>query len=112
MRLGESSSAGKIGTLPGAGTPWSDVLPYVSEWTWYIGEVEPGTSTVRFTGAVADPECKIGIWEWLEEDVSAGATGINVACAEPEMPQYRATRDLPAKAHVRELAKSDWPPDC
>jgi hypothetical protein len=89
VTLRESSSVGRIGTLPGAGTPWSDVLPHVSEWHWYICSVEPGASTVRFSGAVADPECKFGLWAWLDEDVSQVASGVAIECSEAEMPQYR-----------------------
>lgn len=91
VTLRESSSAGHIGYyMPTPNSPWKDVMPYESEWTWYIAEVGPGASTIRFTGGSAQAQSRIGLWAWADWDVTAKAVSVSTACPEPEMPQYRA----------------------
>jgi hypothetical protein len=71
---------------------WKALLPYDSEWCWYICQVPEGSHRVRFEGASAHPETKIGVWLWSEADVSKMAAPIGLVCGEPAMPQWRAER--------------------
>ncbi len=88
--LEESSSAGRVGNWVGSEKRWSGALPYFCHWSWHICDLQPGTSQVKFTAAAAGPDCEIGLWAWLEEDVRAGAAPAGIECPEPQMPEYRA----------------------
>jgi hypothetical protein len=89
-QLRHTSSAGHIGYyMPTLTSPWKDVMPYESEWSWYIGQLAPGENRVRFEGAAADTTCRFGVWAWAEWDIRARAFSVAAACPEAEMPQYR-----------------------
>ena len=51
-------------------------------------DVPSGTSRVRFTGAAGDPKCRIGLWAWLETDLSGSHLPVELQASEPAMPQY------------------------
>ena len=88
--LEKTSSAGHIGYyLPAEYTAWEKVRSYESEWTWYICEVGSGTSQLRFTGAAAHPQTRLGLWAWMELDLTANRNPVlDMNCSEPAMPQY------------------------
>ncbi len=87
--IAESSSGGHIGYHgPNSGV-WQGIQPYESQWTWYLCEVGNGASKVRFRGAAGHPQCRIGVWLWLESQLSPMATPSAILCPEPVMPQYR-----------------------
>lgn len=68
---------------------WAGILPYQSEWTWYICPVEAGNSRVHLKGSVAQPDARIGLWIWSERDRAPGLQSLTVPCSKPEMPQVR-----------------------
>jgi hypothetical protein len=89
-KLEERSSAGHIGSAGASPeSPWKAVIPYESEWTWYLCEVDPGTSKLRFTGSCGDPHVKIAVWVWNTWNLKDIAVKAGIACPEPQMPQYR-----------------------
>ena len=51
---------------------WAGIIPYECEWTWYLCDVKPGPSRVRFQGAAARPDVKLGLWLWSDRDCAAG----------------------------------------
>jgi hypothetical protein len=67
---------------------WKAALPYDMEWCWYIARVPVGAHRLRFEVAVAHPRAKIGLWLRSEAGL-APPISIDVACAEPAMPQHR-----------------------
>ncbi len=69
------------------------MIPYESEWTWYLCEVKPGPSRVVLHGAVARSEVKLGAWIWSDRDCRAGQQPLPVPCGEPEMPQHEDLLD-------------------
>jgi hypothetical protein len=87
--LRQSSSESRIGFWVGAGSKWREALPHQSNWHWYIAEAGPGASAVKFTGACAAPECRVGLWAWSERDIAAGAKDVAIECPEPQLPPYR-----------------------
>lgn len=68
--------------------------PHLSEWSWYICKAPAGTSRVRFTGAAGDALCRIGLWAWMETDLTGRHVHVSVPSSEAEMPQYEAEREL------------------
>jgi hypothetical protein len=89
VKLATSSSAGRTGRHAGRpNSPWKDVLPYESEWTWHICDVATGESSVKFTGTAADPQCRIGAWVWADWHVAANSVPVSVQCPEPQMPPH------------------------
>ena len=89
-----SSSQGHIGYYSAApDSYWKGVLPYESEWTWYICEVAPGKSVVHFSGAAADPNTRIGLWLWADFDAAARQTALPFAASSPEMPEWEPHRE-------------------
>jgi len=93
IRLTESSSDSHVGSNgAGPATPWRDLVPYLSQWTWYVGELGPGTATVSFNGALPYERCRIGLWVWAEGDLANRRVPAGVTCPEPEIPQYQEHR--------------------
>ena len=91
VALEQSSSENRIGYYLGTGdTAWQGIRPHECNWNWYVCNVEPGTSRVRFTGAAGHPECSIGMWFWVDHHLGSAAKPLAVACTEPAMPPYRA----------------------
>jgi hypothetical protein len=84
--LEDSHSAGHLWYQETLHSP--GIRPYLSQWTWYICNLPSGTSRVHFTGAAGDPNCRIGLWEWLERDLRGSHLPTEVAASEPAMPQY------------------------
>ena len=90
ITLHESSSAGHIGyRLSDNDKYWKDIRPHECEWTWYICEVDSGSSRIRFAGAAGHVHPRIGLWVWCEQDLAASKVAVPVNCPEPAMPQYR-----------------------
>jgi hypothetical protein len=92
--LEERSSGGQMGYAGGTHgfnpkSYWAGIIPYECEWTWYLCDVKPGPSRVRFQGAAARPDVKIGLWLWSDRDCAAGQQPLPIACTRPEMPQYQ-----------------------
>lgn len=90
--LEERSSAGQLGYAGGTHgfnpkSYWAGMIPYECEWTWQLCDVKPGESRVRFQGAAARPDVKLGLWLWSDRDCSAQQP-LPMACTVPEMPQY------------------------
>jgi hypothetical protein len=91
VALLESSSAGHIGYLEiTPESPWRDLLPYLSHWTWYICELERGSATVKFSGVFPYESCQVGLWVWADWDLTRDAVPVAIECPEPTMPQYQA----------------------
>jgi len=89
-KLQESSSAGHIGyNMVKPESPWKDLLPYMSHWTWYICELEAGTTRVKFNGVFPYADCRIGLWSWADWDLHQRSVPVSVECPEPSMPQYQ-----------------------
>jgi len=88
--LRESSSSGHIGyNIVNTECPWSDLLPYVSCWTWYICELESGSTRVRFSGVLPYESCKTGLWAWADWDLTQQSEPVALACPDPTMPQHQ-----------------------
>ena len=94
----KSSSADKIGAACGVHyfdpkSYWAGAIPYATEWTWYICEVKPGESQVRFTGCAGREDARIGLWVWSDRDCADGQMQLSQTCTRPEMPQYQEWLD-------------------
>ena len=88
VALQESSSEGHIGyDMVGPETPWRDLMPFASQWTWYTCELESGVSKVIFTGQCPYESCKTGLWVWADWDLRQQSVQASVECPEPAMPQ-------------------------
>jgi hypothetical protein len=86
--LQQSSSAGHTPESPyNPDSPWRNVIPYVSQWTWYICELEGGAGKVKFKGTYPSDRCRVGIWAWADWDLSPHSVRIEGDCPEPSMPQ-------------------------
>jgi hypothetical protein len=89
--LQESSSAGHIGyNAVTPENPWRDLLPYISHWTWYICELESGSTRVKFSGVFPYESCKMGLWTWADWDLTQQSAPVSIECPEPAMPQHQA----------------------
>jgi hypothetical protein len=89
VALQESSSAGHIGSnAVDPESPWRDLLPYLSHWTWYICELDRGSATVKFSGVFPYQSCKVGLWVWADWDLTQLSVPISIDCPEPTMPQH------------------------
>lgn len=94
VRLEERSSAGHLGSAEGThrfdpASRWAGVIPYASEWTWYICPVPAGASRIRFIGRAARPRIRIGAWLWAERDGASRELTLDIPCGAAEMPQVR-----------------------
>ena len=89
--LQERSSAGHIDSNEvSAASPWRDILPYLGQWTWYICELESGTTKVMFSGLCPYENCRMGLWVWADFDLAQQSVPVSIACPEPAMPQNQA----------------------
>ena len=89
--LRESSSAGHVGSNElRPESPWRDLLPYTSNWTWYIADLDSGSATVKFTGDLPHENCKLGLWVWADWDLTQQSVLVPIECPEPAMPQLQA----------------------
>ena len=70
------------------------VLPYLSEWSWYICEVPAGDSRVRFTGAAGHLKPRLGLWAWLETDLAGRRVPVSFPAGPPAMPPYQPELEL------------------
>jgi hypothetical protein len=90
VNLEERSSKGHIGyNAASAHSPWSEVLKYESEWTWYIGEIGTGEYRISFTGKAPTGHSRIALYVWTEWDIKSMSTLVDISCSEAGMPQYR-----------------------
>lgn len=88
-KLEPRHSAGHIGyNIPRTYSAYAQVLPHENEWTWYLCEVPPGASRVRFQGAAADPAARFGLWLWAERDLTQFEIAAGVECTEPALPPH------------------------
>ena len=95
VRLEERYSEGHIAYRDSLRATGAErVRPYLSEWTWYICEAPEGTSRVRFTGTAGDTRSRIGLWAWMETDLTGRHVPVSVPSSEAKMPQYEAEREL------------------
>jgi hypothetical protein len=109
--LAESSSAGHIGYhVAGPATPWRDIAPYLSQWTWYLCELGPGTANVTFSGMLPYERCRMGLWAWADWDLTDYAVPAAVTCPEPAMPQYQERRKRQSICLVSPGAPQGPPP--
>ena len=94
-KLEERLSAGHKGAyLTKPESPWKDVIPYESEWTWYLCKIGAGTSNLRFTGSCGDPHVRISVWVWVQRDLKNLTVPVGITCPEQEMPQYREYQEM------------------
>ena len=111
VRLAESSSEGHVGAdVAGPKTPWRDLAPYISQWTWYLCEVGPGTANVTFSGTLPHERCRIGLWVWTDRDLTDRTVPSGVTCPEPEMPQHHDRRVRQGICLLRPAAPQGPPP--
>ncbi|MDR3674955.1 MAG: hypothetical protein P4N24_05665, partial [Acidobacteriota bacterium] len=90
VKLEERVSAGHKGAyLTKPDSPWKDVIPFESEWTWYLCEVQVGTSRLRFQGSCGDLRVRISAWVWAHRDIRNDLVPAGFPCPEPELPPYR-----------------------
>jgi hypothetical protein len=70
-------------------SPWAGLIPYASEWTWYICPVGPGESRVHFAGTAGLAKLKVAAWVWSECDrsVAPSSFDVDLPCPAPQMPQ-------------------------
>ena len=68
---------------------WKDMLPYETNWAWYICQAKPGDHKLRFSGQVGHPSPRLTVWAWAEQDLRGAKMPLAAACSEPAMPQYR-----------------------
>jgi hypothetical protein len=85
--LEQRSSAGHTGYYGPDSGVWKGVRAHDSQWTWYLCDVPPGMSQVRFSGTAAHAQPRIGMWAWAETEVVPVPCG--ATCPEPAMPEYR-----------------------
>ena len=91
VALQESASEGHIGyDMVSAETPWRDLIPFASQWTWYICELESGVNRVIFSGQCPYENCKTGLWVWADWDLRKQSVSVAVECPESAMPQNQA----------------------
>ena len=89
-KLEERVSAGYKGAyLTKPDSPWKDVIPFESEWTWYLCDVQVGTSRLRFQGSCGDPRVRISAWVWAHRDIRNDLVPAGFPCPKPELPPYR-----------------------
>ncbi|MCZ2075741.1 MAG: hypothetical protein LC130_12175 [Bryobacterales bacterium] len=69
---------------------WKDMLAYETNWSWYFCRALPGEHKIRFSGKAGNPNPRLTVWAWAEQDLAALAIPLKAACSEPAMPQYRA----------------------
>jgi hypothetical protein len=90
VALQASSSTAHVGFYGGGpASAWKRLEPYISNWTWYICDVENGSTVVKFSGAIPYEHCKIGLWAWADWDLTPQSVPISIACPEPAMPQHQ-----------------------
>jgi hypothetical protein len=88
--LRESSSAAHIGGFGGGPeSAWKRLEPYASHWTWYICKLVSGRAEVKFSGTFPYERCKIGLWVWVDWELTEQAVPVSIQCPEPTMPQYQ-----------------------
>ncbi len=88
--LQESSSAGHIGSDElSPESPWRDLIPYASNWTWYIADLDSGSASVRFSGFFPNENCRMGLWAWADWDLTQQSVPVSIECPEPAMPQFQ-----------------------
>ncbi len=70
-------------------SPWAGLIPYASEWTWYICPVGPGESRVHFAGTAGLAKPGVAAWVWSECDRAAAPSSFDVdlLCPGPQIPQ-------------------------
>ncbi len=66
---------------------WAGLIPYESEWTWYICPLGAGESQVHFSGTVAMSQVRIKAWVWSDRDCTANEKTVPIVCPTPVMPQ-------------------------
>ena len=82
------SSAGHIGYAGGTHgfnpkSYWAGLIPYESEWTWYICPVGGGESQVHFSGTTAMSQVRIKAWLWSDRDCTANEKTLPIVCPPP-----------------------------
>ena len=72
---------------------WAGLIPYASEWTWYLCPVAPGQSRVRFTGKAGLADVRLAAWVWSERKRCPGPQSLDIPCPAPQMPQIGEHRE-------------------
>lgn len=89
-KLDPRHTAGHIGyNIPRTYSAYEQVVPHENEWSWYLCDVPPGKSRVRFQGAAAGPKARFGLWLWAERDAALSETVADIDCPAPALPPYR-----------------------
>ncbi|MDO8539690.1 MAG: hypothetical protein Q7S40_04555, partial [Opitutaceae bacterium] len=60
-----------------------------SEWTWYIGNVPPGSHRIKFSGAAGHPNPRLALWVWADHQLADEQQITSSFCSDPAMPPYR-----------------------
>jgi hypothetical protein len=67
-------------------------MPFVSQWNWYVCDLEGGLSRVIFSGQCPYESCKMGLWVWADWDLGQQCVPVSVECPKPAMPQLEPHR--------------------
>jgi hypothetical protein len=91
VTLRTSDSASHVGFwVARPDNAWRDMAQHESQWCWYICDVEPGDTVIRYSGRAGDPAPRFRLWAWAEHDLRKGRVNVPLACSEPALPQHEA----------------------
>lgn len=91
-KTGISSSSGHIGySQAKPGSYWNTITQHQSHWTWYMAKLPLGSSKVLVNGSAGHPESRIGVWVWLDLDLTRSAIPAPFTAAAAQLPQIQDT---------------------
>jgi hypothetical protein len=89
-KLAARDSWRKVGYfMGGRESAWKDIIPFESQWCWYICDVPAGAHDLRFRGTSGHERPRLGLWLWAEHELRPTPAGTGIQCPEPAMPQVR-----------------------
>ena len=87
-----SSSAGHIGySKVKPGSYWNTITQHQSHWTWHMTKVPPGATKIQVSGSTAHPESRVGVWVWLDSDLTHEASPAHFTSGAAQLPQLQDT---------------------
>jgi hypothetical protein len=87
-----SSSNGHIGNSQATpGSYWNAITHYQSHWTWYTAKLTAGSNRVKVNGNAGHPEARVGVWVWLDLDLTRGAVPAQFTAGKAQLPQLQDT---------------------
>ena len=99
-----SSSSGHIGySQAKPGSYWNTITQHQSHWTWHMAKIPPGVSAIQVNGSTGHPESRVGVWVWLDSDLTHDAVPAHFTGAAAQLPQLQDT----IERHAFCLRRSD-----